>query len=82
MTADGPQIGAGKPETPERDGAFPRLDEGQMARLRQLGERRAVEPGEVLFAAGDAEPNGGEGSMAVRLVHQRLASDLPNAGGQ
>ena len=55
MTVDGPQIGAGMSETAERDGAFPRLDEGQMSRLRQLGERRAVEPGEVLFEAGDAE---------------------------
>src|SRR4029453_8795793 len=55
MTVDGPQIGAGMPETAERDGAFPRLDEGQMSRLRQLGERRAVEPGDVLFEAGDAE---------------------------
>lgn len=55
MTVDGPQIGAGMPETAERDGAFPRLDEGQMSRLRLLGERRAVEPGDVLFEAGDAE---------------------------
>jgi thioredoxin reductase (NADPH) len=55
MTVDGPQIGAGMAETPERDGAFPRLDEGQMSRVRQLGERRAVEPGDVLFEAGDAE---------------------------
>ena len=46
-------IGAGEPETVDRDGAFPRLDEDQRARLRELGRVRTVEPGEVLFAAGD-----------------------------
>jgi thioredoxin reductase (NADPH) len=46
-------IGAGLPETPERDGAFPRLDDEQLARLRRLGRLRRVEPGEELFAAGD-----------------------------
>jgi thioredoxin reductase (NADPH) len=46
-------IGAGVPEAVDRDGAFPRLDDGQRARLRELGRVRAVEPGEVLFAAGD-----------------------------
>jgi thioredoxin reductase (NADPH) len=46
-------IGAGVEETPNRDGAFPRLDEDQRARLRALGRVRSVESGEVLFAAGD-----------------------------
>jgi len=46
-------IGVGLSETPERDGAFPRLDDEQLARLRRLGRVRRVEPGEVLFAAGD-----------------------------
>src|SRR5438552_3757025 len=46
-------VGAGMPETPERDGAFPRLDDEQRARLRALGRVRDVEPGEVLFRAGD-----------------------------
>jgi thioredoxin reductase (NADPH) len=46
-------IGAGEPETPERDGAFPRLEEEQVARFRALGRTRKVEPGDVLFAAGD-----------------------------
>ena len=46
-------IGAGVPETAERDGAFPRLDDDQRARLRNLGRLRTVEPGEVLSAAGD-----------------------------
>ncbi len=46
-------IGIGEPETPERDGAFPRLDEEQLGRLRDLGTVREVEPGDVLFAEGD-----------------------------
>jgi thioredoxin reductase (NADPH) len=46
-------IGAGVPETPDRNGAFPRLDAEQRERLRGWGRVRAVESGEVLFAAGD-----------------------------
>jgi thioredoxin reductase (NADPH) len=46
-------IGAGLPETADRDGAGPRLDEDQRARLRSLGRVREVEPGDVLFHAGD-----------------------------
>src|SRR6185312_8753491 len=46
-------IGIGEPETPERDGAFPRLDDEQLDRLRDLGAVREVEPGDVLFAEGD-----------------------------
>jgi thioredoxin reductase (NADPH) len=53
MAANG-EIGAGVPETVDRDGAFPRLNDDQRARLRELGRLRAVEPGEVLFSAGDA----------------------------
>ena len=45
--------GTGLPETPDRDGAFPRLDEEQRERFRRLGRLRAVEPGDVLFSAGD-----------------------------
>ena len=48
-------LGAGLEETPDRDGAFPRLDEEQRGRLRMLGTVRSVEPGEVLFAAGDEQ---------------------------
>ncbi len=47
-------IGAGVPETAERDGAFPRLDDEQRARLLRLGRLRPVEQGDVLFEAGDA----------------------------
>src|SRR3954447_15418379 len=46
-------IGTGVPEAVDRDGAFPRLEPEQLARLRSLGRVRPVEPGEVLFAAGD-----------------------------
>jgi len=38
----------------DRDGAFPRLDSEQRARLRAAGEMRAVAPGDVLFREGDA----------------------------
>jgi len=47
-------VGDGAPETPDRDGAFPRLSDDQRARLRDLGRVRAVEPGDVLFREGDA----------------------------
>ena len=47
-------IAAGMPETADREGAFPRLAEDQLTRLRGLGEVRAAEAGEVLFAEGDA----------------------------
>jgi len=45
--------GTGLPETPDRDGAFPRLDGEQRERFRHLGVRRTVKPGEVLYAAGE-----------------------------
>jgi thioredoxin reductase (NADPH) len=48
-------VGEGLPETPNRDGAHPRLDEEQLAQLRRLGELRHVKPGDVLFAEGDPE---------------------------
>jgi thioredoxin reductase (NADPH) len=47
-------VGTGVPESPDRDGAFPRLSDEQRARLRKLGRVRSVEAGEVLFSAGDA----------------------------
>ena len=46
-------LGAGLPETPDHNGAFPRLDEEQLERFRRLGRVRAVEPGEILFAPGE-----------------------------
>jgi thioredoxin reductase (NADPH) len=53
MSDETQPIGAGVEEAVDRDGAFPRLDESQRARFRALGRVRAVEPGDVLFAAGD-----------------------------
>jgi thioredoxin reductase (NADPH) len=46
-------LGAGVPEPPDRNGAFPRLDEDQRARLRMVGDVRKVSRGEVLFKEGD-----------------------------
>jgi thioredoxin reductase (NADPH) len=43
------------PETPDRDGAFPRLSEGQVAALETPGERRRTQAGEVLFHQGQPE---------------------------
>jgi thioredoxin reductase (NADPH) len=40
-------------ETPDRDGAFPRLSELQVAALARHGERRPTQAGEVLFHQGD-----------------------------
>ena len=37
----------------EKDIAFPRLTDAQIASLEPLGRRRAVRAGEVLFAQGD-----------------------------
>ena len=40
-------------ETPDDDGAWPRLRDEQIAALEPAGERRDFEAGEVLFRAGD-----------------------------
>jgi thioredoxin reductase (NADPH) len=50
----GEPLGAGMGEPVDRNGAFPRLNEDQRARLRAVGSTRAVESGEVLFREGDA----------------------------
>jgi thioredoxin reductase (NADPH) len=46
-------LGAGVAETPDRQGAFPRLDDVQRERFRAVGELREVASGEVLFREGD-----------------------------
>jgi thioredoxin reductase (NADPH) len=46
-------LGTGIEEPPDRQGAFPRLEAAQQARLRERGEMRSVESGEVLFQEGD-----------------------------
>jgi thioredoxin reductase (NADPH) len=40
-------------ETPDANGAFPRLSEQQIATLETRGERRPIEDGDVLFREGD-----------------------------
>ena len=51
--AAGDPLGAGIEEPPDRNGAFPRLDDDQRARLLAVGELRQVASGEVLFQEGD-----------------------------
>jgi thioredoxin reductase (NADPH) len=46
-------VGIGVEEPPDRNGAFPRLNDDQRARLLAVGELRKVVPGEVLFTDGD-----------------------------
>ena len=60
MTGDDPRqpdagepLGAGIDEPANRNGAFPRLDEDQRARLRAVGETLPTKTGDVLFEAGD-----------------------------
>ncbi|MDP9429752.1 MAG: cyclic nucleotide-binding domain-containing protein [Actinomycetota bacterium] len=42
------------PETPDRDGAFPRLTDAQIALVERFADRLQCEPGDTLFRAGDA----------------------------
>jgi thioredoxin reductase (NADPH) len=42
-------------ETPDRDGAFPRLEDWQIEALARDGERRLTTAGEVLFRQGDRD---------------------------
>jgi thioredoxin reductase (NADPH) len=43
----------GPPETPDTNGAYPRLSEEQIRVFGMHGERRPVQPGDVLFRDGD-----------------------------
>jgi thioredoxin reductase (NADPH) len=40
-------------ETPDTNGAFPRLTDGQIGRLAEVGERRRTRSGDVLYAQGE-----------------------------
>jgi thioredoxin reductase (NADPH) len=42
-------------ETPDLDGAFPRLSDEQIGLLSQHGERRRTQPDEILFEEGDRD---------------------------
>ena len=48
-------LGLGMEEPENRHGAFPRLDDEQLARMRAAGQARVVQPGEVLFREGDPD---------------------------
>lgn len=45
------------PETPDVDGAFPRLSPEHLATLEAHGERRSVQPGDVLYTEGEPSPS-------------------------
>jgi thioredoxin reductase (NADPH) len=42
-------------ETPDLQGAYPRLSDGQIAALTGQGDRRGTQPGETLFGEGDRD---------------------------
>ncbi len=43
------------PDSPEQiEAMFPKLDDAQIARLSEFGERRTTQAGEVLFEQGDS----------------------------
>jgi thioredoxin reductase (NADPH) len=44
---------AALPETPDLDGAYPRVSQVQLDTLEAHGERRPIHPGEVLFVEGE-----------------------------
>ena len=46
-------LGTGIEEPLDRNGAFPRLNDEQRARLRAIGTVREIRPGDVLFREGD-----------------------------
>src|SRR4051794_19328287 len=47
-------LGLGVEEPRDRNGAFPRLNEDQLARVRMVGQIRPAAPGDVLFTEGQA----------------------------
>ena len=53
MTAQDLAEAAALPETPNLEGAYPRLDQAQLDTLEPYGERRPIHAGEVLYAEGD-----------------------------
>jgi thioredoxin reductase (NADPH) len=53
--SDPPRVDKAKTETPDLHGAFPRLNERQLAKLRRHGEKRPTVEGETLFREGDRD---------------------------
>jgi thioredoxin reductase (NADPH) len=94
-------MGASEPspvaETPDRDGAFPRLNEGQMEALDSCGSRHETAVGEHLYRQGDspydffviveglvavhADPDGEEPAVAVHGP-RRFTGELSLLTGQ
>ena len=74
--AAGEPLGVGIEEPPDRNGAFPRLDDDQRARLLAIGDLRQVASGELLFQEGD------EGSEMYVILEGRvmISKYIPGAG--
>lgn len=60
-------------ETPDLDGAFPRLEDVQLRALEAWGERRPVERGAVLVAEGESE-------LALPVLLSGRAADVEGFG--
>jgi len=58
MTALDLAEAAALPETPDLDGAYPRLSQAQLETLEPYGERRPIQAGDVLYAEGDPRNSG------------------------
>ncbi len=68
-------LGHGLPETADREGAFPRLNELQLERLRPLGETLHVMPGDVLFSEGEQDFNFYVIESGMALIVQGLGEE-------
>ena len=62
-------------ETPDRDGAYPRLSDDQLAALAQTGERRRTGPGQVLFREGEVNDE-------FLVVAEGLVKVVTSSGGE
>lgn len=62
-------------ESPDPQGAFPRLSEEQVAALATVGESRSVSPGEVLYREGDRNS-----ALLVILKGRVALTELSGAG--
>jgi thioredoxin reductase (NADPH) len=63
-------------ETPDLDGAYPRLSGAQLAALDRLGRRRRTRPREILFAEGDRDYD----FFAVLVGHAAVVDGHGTAG--